>query len=125
AHGYTFILLLFVAGISVLSMARFWAGMLHTVAFAPATIAAAYSLYVERLLNPATALAQHSPNPVFQGAFDKISLLITPTLMTRTGIDALIGFLLWLVIVLCAVVTSRAIGWNDSPLSAERKLYVR
>jgi len=124
AHGYTFILLLFVAGIGVLSMARFWAGMLHTVAFAPATIAAAYSLYVERLLNPATEIAQHSPHPVFQGAFDKISLLITPTLMTRTGVDALIGVLLWLVIVSYALVTYRAASRPDAQLSAERKLYV-
>jgi hypothetical protein len=125
AHGFTFILLLFVIAISVLCMARFWSGILHTVAFAPATIAAAYSLYVERFLGPAMPVAPQSPSPVFQNAFDKISLLITPTLMTRTGIDALTGVLLWLVIIACAVATYRAIRRSDPPLSAERKFYIR
>jgi hypothetical protein len=125
AHGFTFILLLFTAGIGVLCMTRFWSGILHAMAFAPATIAAAYSLYVERFFGPAVPVAPHSPGPVFQGAFDKISLSITPTLMTRTGIDALIGVLLWLVIVSCAIATYRGISRPGAPFSIERKLYVR
>jgi hypothetical protein len=125
AHGFTFILLLFVTAISVLCMARFWFGILYGVAFAPATIAAAYSLYVERFFSPATPVAPQGSGPVFQNAFDKLSLLITPTLMTRTGIDALIGLLLWLVVVSSAVATYRAIGQSDAQLSAERKLYIR
>lgn len=125
AHGFTFILLLSVVGISVLCMRRFWAGAFHTIVFAPAIVAAAYSLYVERLIVPPTPVAQHSPGVVFQNVFDKLSLLITPTLMTRTGIDAVIGLLLWLVVVSSALATYRAIGRPNAQLSAERKLYIR
>jgi hypothetical protein len=125
AHGFTFILLLSVVGISVLCMARFWAGAFHTIVFAPATIAAAYSLYVERFLSPAAPVAPQGPGPVFQNVFDKLSLLVTPTLMTRTGIDALIGLLLWLVVASSALATYRAIGRPGEQLSAERRFFIR
>ena len=101
AHGFSFILLLLMASLSVLIASRFRTLVQMTV-FVPATIVAAYSAYVERAGDQARHVAKVDFTPVFQGIADKFSLLVTPTLMTRTGIDALIGVLLWLVIVLCA-----------------------
>ncbi len=47
--------------------------------------------------------------PHFQGILDKLSLLITPTLITRTGVDAAVGLFVWTVIVLAVVATARSL----------------
>jgi hypothetical protein len=47
--------------------------------------------------------------PHFHGAYDKFSLLVTPTLLTRTGVDALVGLGLWVVLGAGVVATVRAL----------------
>jgi hypothetical protein len=47
--------------------------------------------------------------PHFQGVLDKLSLLVTPTLLTRTGVDAAVGLFVWVVIVLAVVATARSL----------------
>jgi hypothetical protein len=124
AHGFTFILLLLMASLSVLVAARFRTLVQMTV-FVPATIVAAYSAYVERVGDQARYVAKVDFTLVFQGIADKFSLLVTPTLMTRTGIDALIGVLLWLVIVFCGVATHRLLEHSNSSIAKDRKLSIR
>jgi hypothetical protein len=51
---------------------------------------------------PASAL-----EPRFQGALDKLSLLVTPTLMTRSGIDLLLGVAIYGVLGTAAFYTVR------------------
>jgi hypothetical protein len=53
---------------------------------------------------PHATIAAH-----FQGPLDKLSLLITPTLLTRTGADALVGLLLWVVVLCAAIATARSL----------------
>jgi len=55
----------------------------------------------------------------FQGPLDKLSLLATPTLMTRTGLDVAIGLVVWALAVGSAIGTVRglrrgAVGHGDS-----------
>ncbi|MCL2449215.1 MAG: hypothetical protein FWD17_09730, partial [Polyangiaceae bacterium] len=47
-------------------------------------------------------------DPHFQSVWDKMSLLITPTLITRTGVDAAVGIVVWLIIVTAMVATARS-----------------
>jgi hypothetical protein len=50
--------------------------------------------------------------PHFQGAWDKLSLLITPTLITRWIVDACVGILLWAVVIAGLAATIR---WVRQP----------
>jgi hypothetical protein len=47
--------------------------------------------------------------PRFQGAADKLGLLVSGTLMTRTGIDFVIGVLIVVFTIACAIFTVRSI----------------
>jgi hypothetical protein len=44
-------------------------------------------------------------SPDYQTPLDKLSLLLTPTLMTRTGLDAAVGVVVWGVILAASVAT--------------------
>jgi hypothetical protein len=46
---------------------------------------------------------------------DKLSLLITPTLITRTGLDAAVGLFVWTVIVAGVVTTARSLRASALP----------
>jgi hypothetical protein len=72
---------------------------------------AAWATWVDRAV-PAGSVAAPNPamQPHFQGAYDKLSLLITPTLLSRTYVDACVGVLLWLVLGASILVTARASG---------------
>lgn len=67
----------------------------------PGIAVLAYATLVERLVAlPAEAKVPYAnPVPYYDGVLGKLSLLLTPTLMTRTGIDVAFGIVLWLVLV--------------------------
>jgi hypothetical protein len=108
AHGHAFVLFLAMAGASVLAAGRFWARAVRVRALFPAVALAAWAAWTDRT-STVPAGSVPAPNPVlephFQGAPDKLSLLITPTLLTRTGIDACVGVLLWVVVIGCVLAT--------------------
>jgi hypothetical protein len=116
AHGDAFAILLALAGVSAVATGRRaarrsrWARLIRLRALAPAIGLAGWAEWTQRgSMVPAgsaplrsTGLALH-----FQGVFDKLSLLVTPTLMTRTGLDVLVGLGLWAVLLLGLAATAR------------------
>lgn len=124
AHGFAFIELLFAAGFTAAFIAKRRSSSRQLAALLPALLVAAYSFLAERGLAVEVAQQQLVPPIKFQGPLDKISLLITPTLMTRTGIDAVICILLWLGISYWSVATYRSRQRVNSP-DNERSFYSR
>jgi hypothetical protein len=110
AHGDAFAIFLVLAGVSAVSTGRRWARLMRLRALAPAIGLAAWAGWSQRtsvvpagsVPVPGAGLALH-----FQGVVDKLSLLVTPTLMTRTGIDVLVGLGLWAVLLLGLASTAR------------------
>jgi hypothetical protein len=113
AHGHAFAIFLALAGVCALATGRRWARLQRMRAFAPALTLVAWAEWTERAsVLPAGSVSP--PNPALQayfpGAYDKLSLLVTPTLMTRTGIDVLVGLILWAALLLGVVATARSLG---------------
>jgi len=108
AHGHAFLLYLFIAFLSaVCAGARLGrTGMQNRLAVAlrwraliPAVALAGWVAWIERSgTRPAGSAPVAAANmvPHFQGILDKLSLLLTPTLMTRTGVDLLVGVGIWI-----------------------------
>lgn len=112
AHGHAFAIFLALAGVSTLATGRRWQRLLRIRALAPGLALAAWDAWRERAsVLPAGSVAPSNPalEPHFQGAYDKFSLLVTPTLMTRTGLDALVGLGLWVTLAAGVVATVRAL----------------
>ena len=113
AHGHAFVIFLGLAGVSALATGNRWRRVVRLRALLPALGLAAWAAWRERVgvlpagsvALPHTALSAH-----FQGVLDKLSLLITPTLITRTGVDAAVGLFVWAVIVLAVLATARSLG---------------
>jgi hypothetical protein len=111
-HGYAFAIFLFLALVTALAAGRRAARLMRLRALVPAVGLAGWVAWAQRV----SAVAQGSvapPNPAmrphFQGVLDKLSLLITPTLMTRTGLDALVGLMLWTVLLMGIIATARSV----------------
>jgi hypothetical protein len=122
AHGHVFALFLVVAGVTwALQLAESWRSRRSAAPASPAVLVVRTGARVLPLI-PAFVLAvtvaiieRRSPAPpgaavysgnmttLFQGAYDKFSLLITPTLMTKTGIDFLVGVILWVWVLAASV----------------------
>jgi hypothetical protein len=120
AHGHAFVLFLAMAGVSVLAAGRFWRRLARVRALAPAVAMAAWAAWKDRAsVLPAGSVAAPNPplQPHFQGAYDKMSLLITPTLITRTGVDACVSVLLWVVLIAGIAATIRSLR-SEVPLDA-------
>lgn len=109
AHGHAFLLYLFIAFLSAVcagratfardSMKSKLAVALRWRALLPAVALAGWVAYIERGgTRPAGSAPVAAQNlvPHFQGLPDKLSLLLTPTLMTRTGVDLLVGVGIWI-----------------------------
>jgi hypothetical protein len=96
AHGHAFVLFLAVAPAMALVDGPRMPRLLRLRTFGPAVALAAYVAWSTR---PGTApadavLRTDAPGLHFQGILDKLSLLVTPTLMTRWGVDVAIGLVL-------------------------------
>jgi hypothetical protein len=119
AHGHAFVLFLAMASVSALSAGRIWPRLVRLRALAPAVGLAAWAAWTDRAsaLPPGSVAAPNPPlAPHFQGAYEKLSLLITPTLITRTGADACVGIALWAVVIAGVAATVR---WLRRPAPVE------
>ncbi len=112
AHGHAFLLFLLCAGISSVVTGRRLHRLVRLRALVPALALAAWVAWLERgaTTPPGSVPRVQHLIPRFQGAADKLGLLLSPTLMTRTGIDFFVGFLLLAFAVASAVVTIRTLG---------------
>ncbi|HLK38423.1 MAG TPA: hypothetical protein VKU41_16785 [Polyangiaceae bacterium] len=128
AHGHAFVIFVALAFVTAVATGERRARLLRLRALGPALGLAALAAWRERMsVVPVGSVP--SPNPVFsthfQGLCDKLSLLITPTLITRTGLDAAVGLFVWGVIVTAVVVTARSLrrrtdDWPDDQDQASR-----
>jgi len=127
AHGHAFILFLVLAGIATLVTGNRRQRLLRLRTLIPALSLAAYVAWLERAsTTPAGSVhvGAASLEPHFQGPYDKFTLLITPTLMTRSGIDFVIGCVVWLLVILCTVATVRKLPRSDAASTAHTRALV-
>lgn len=112
AHGHAFAIFVALASMAAVATGRRLARILRLRALAPALALAAWVAWRERAgtLPPGSVAPPHAAlQPHFQGAYDKFSLLVTPTLMTRTGLDAFVGLAVWIVMIAAVVATARSL----------------
>jgi len=98
AHGHAFVLFLALAGLAAIATGHRLRRILRLRAFAPALALAAWVAWRERAgsVPPGSVpLPNAEFAPHYQSVADKLSLLVTPTLLTRTGVDVAVGLLLW------------------------------
>jgi hypothetical protein len=113
AHGFAFVLLAILAAVAVVAAGSFARRGARLRAFVPAAALVAYAAWTERAAAiPAGSapVPMNAPGLHFQGPWDKFTLLITPTLMTRTGIDFTIGVFVWAFLLLATMTTVRALA---------------
>jgi uncharacterized membrane protein len=111
AHGHAFVLFLLCAGASAVSTGVRFSRLLRFRALVPALGLAAWVAWIERgATTPAGSVPVVPPlTPIFQGPAAKFELLVTPTLMTRSGVDFLVGIALWVFAIACSFYTLRAL----------------
>ena len=112
AHGHAFVLFLLCAGVSAVCLGYRPARLLRFRALVPALALAAYVAWLERgSTTPAGSVPVIPPLvPAFQGPFAKFELLVTPTLMTRSGIDFVVAVAVWIFALACTFYTVRSLG---------------
>ncbi len=111
AHGHAFAIFIALAVVCALATGPRWARIVRLRALGPALLLAAWVAWTQRasVIPPGSAPPPNQPlEPHFQGVFDKLSLLVTPTLLTRWGLDVLVGLVLWAVLVGGVVATARS-----------------
>lgn len=115
AHGHAFVLFLLCAGVSAIATGNRFARVLRIRALVPALALAAWVAWLERgATTPPGSLPVVPPLvPLFQTPAEKLGLLVTPTLMTRTGIDFVIAVVVWFFAGACTVLTVRSIRAGD------------
>jgi hypothetical protein len=112
AHGHAFVLFLLCAGISAICTGRRFARVLRILTLGPALGLAGWVAWIERAeTTPGGSVAVTAPmRPMFQSAAAKFELLVTPTLMTRMGVDFLVAIFLWAFALACTVYTVRSLA---------------
>ena len=118
SHGYAFILYLVIAAASALGPEPRRARLVALRAFSPALLLAAWAAWQGRPSASPAGSVQHpmgTPGVHFQGLLDKLSLLVTPTLQTRTGLDVVVGVALWASLGAAVFVSARSAGRFESP----------
>jgi hypothetical protein len=97
-HGYAFVIFLGLALVVAAGAGRPRRRLVRIRALAPAAALAGWMQWRDHVEQPAAAFPSPSPGLHFSGCLDKLSLIVTPTLMTRWGIDVLVGLGIWLVV---------------------------
>ena len=112
AHGHAFVLFLLCAGVSAACTGRRAQRFLRFRALVPAVALAAWVAWLERgTTTPSGSVPVVPPLvPIFQSPAAKFELLVTPTLMTRSGIDFFVGVALWAFAAGCTFYTIRSLG---------------
>ncbi|MEO6420083.1 MAG: hypothetical protein ABIP39_11775 [Polyangiaceae bacterium] len=117
AHGHAFVLFLILAGVASLATGNRRARILRLWTLFPAVALAAWVAWIERgSTGPpgSVPVSTRGLEPHFQGVYDKASLLITPTLMTRTGVDFALGCVIWVFVLIAGVATVRSLRTPSS-----------
>jgi hypothetical protein len=111
AHGHAFVLFLICAGVATIATGRRAARILRLRTLIPAVGLAAWVAWLERgqTTPPGSVPVVPKLIPSFHGVSDKLGLLVTPTLMTRSGVDFLIAILIWAFAISCTVLTVRSL----------------
>jgi len=109
AHGDAFALLVVLTAVSALAAGDRWQRGVRLRALAPALALAAGAAWTARAA-PRGDMGAH-----FHGVAEKLGLLLTPTLLTRLGLDALIAVVLWAVLGAAFVASVRAPSGGRSP----------
>lgn len=114
AHGHAFLLFLLCAAIAAVVTGDRLQRLVRLRALAPAFLLATWVAWIERgtTTPPGSVPQVNQLIPRFQGPADKLGLLISPTLMTRTGIDFLLGVVILAFAIACAIVTVRSLGFR-------------
>ena len=112
AHGHAFVLFLLCAGIAMVCLGYRPARLLRVRALLPALALAGYVAWIERGSSTPPGSVPVVPPlvPVFQSAYGKFTLLITPTLMTRSGVDSMVSVFMWFLAVTSTFYTVRRLG---------------
>ena len=112
AHGHAFVLGLWLMALTALVRPNRWARLLRLRALAPAMALAAYAAWISRqgVVPPGSAPLPAAPfAPVFQNPLEKLALLVTATMTTRTGLDVIAGIVVWTLVLVGAVRTLRGV----------------
>jgi hypothetical protein len=117
-HAYAFGVFVFLAVVTAVSAGSIKSRLLRLRVLVPGMLflaLSAWSTQASRL--PPGAIIQSVPfNPVFHSLLDKLGLLVTPTMTTRTGIDIVIGLGIWLAAILGAIVSRRSQSCSAAPV---------
>jgi hypothetical protein len=106
AHGHAFAVLVMLAGLTALAGPNRRQRIVPLRALLPALGVAAWSALKGGTPPGSSSRAfVLAASPDYQTPLDKLSLLLTPTLMTRTGLDAAVGVVVWGVILAASVAT--------------------
>jgi hypothetical protein len=110
AHGHAFLIFLVCACISCVAAGAVRRRLLRLRALLPALLLAGWVAWIERGATTPPGSVPRIPAlvPRFQGATDKLGLLLSGTLMTRSGIDLFVGFLILAFTVAATIVTVRS-----------------
>jgi hypothetical protein len=118
-HGFAFALFLAIAAIAVLLRGGRRSRFMRMRALVPACLLAARAAWVEYAspVPPGSApFPQPRLGPLFEPLTSKLSLLLTPTLSTRAGLDVAVGLIFWGIAI--AGVTS-TVRWLRGPRADE------
>ena len=111
AHGHAFVLLVVLALVSAVAAGDRLPRLARLRALGPALAAAGWSAWTWRasaIPAGSVSLAGAATVVRFEGIGAKLGLLLSPTIMTRTGVDALMAVLLWGVVGAAFVATLRS-----------------
>lgn len=110
SHGHAYVIFLGIAAVTSIAVAPRRERLMRVRALVPSCVLAAWSASLARGTPPGAASVDWAGGGMrFQGPFKKVALLITPTLMTRTGIDACLGVAMWIVILAATIATWRCL----------------
>ena len=116
AHGHAFVLFLLCAGIAALVTGDRLRRVARAATLVPAVSLAGWVAWIERgsTTPPGSVPVVPPLVPVFQAISAKFDLLVTPTLLTRSGIDFLLAIAIWIGAVACTVFTVRSLSRGDA-----------
>jgi len=101
-HGFAFALFLAIAATAAVARGGSRARFVRARALGPSVALAVWAAWVARpsVVPPGSApVVWPRSGALFQPLLDKLSLLLTPTLMTRTGVDVAACAIVWAVVV--------------------------
>jgi len=126
-HGYAFFVFGFIAGVTAISAGSVVGRLWRLRDFLPATVLVSYSVWAERAANMPANIA---PLPAsfalyYDPILNKLGLILTPTLFSRTGVDLLIGVSVWIVVIGGVSISNRATSQTRQSSAPDRRDYIR